>query len=78
MSNPNVRSRSTFEIGGPAGCGVESGRVRSLNLSDWRLETLPPAIGSLTALTHLDLNGCDALTALPAEIGNLTKLESLH
>ena len=34
---------------------------------------LPESIGNLTALTELDLGGCQ-LTVLPESIGNLTAL----
>src|SRR5688500_6652357 len=38
--------------------------------------TIPPAIGTLKKLTHLDLGGLTT-TALPAELGQLVKLEHL-
>ena len=41
------------------------------------MKVLPPEIGDLTNLTHLNLGG-NQLTALPPEIGNLTKLTSLR
>ena len=41
------------------------------------LKVLPPEIGELTNLTHLNLAG-NQLTALPPEIGNLTNLTSLR
>ena len=41
------------------------------------LKVLPPEIGDLTNLTHLNLAG-NQLTALPPEIGNLTNLTSLR
>jgi len=51
----------------------------SLKLIKWIIETLPslpPVIGKLTHLQHLDLSGHN-LTSLPSEIAYLTQLKTL-
>ncbi|KAK7793298.1 hypothetical protein R5R35_007623 [Gryllus longicercus] len=50
--------------------------LRTLDLSDNKLSTLPSDIGSFKLLKHLNINK-NRLESLPVEIGNLTKLESL-
>ncbi|KAJ3153075.1 H/ACA ribonucleoprotein complex non-core subunit naf1 [Geranomyces michiganensis] len=49
----------------------------SLNLSDRNLVSLPPEVGSLTALERLGLSN-NMLTALPAEIAGLVHLRYLN
>ena len=39
---------------------------------------LPPELGSLQALTELNLTFCEGLTSLPARLGWLQKLERLN
>ncbi len=55
---------------------AETTGTKSLDLSDLGLATLPPEIGSLTALQRLDLGG-NQLTTLPPVIGSLTALRRL-
>ena len=52
-------------------------RVQKLDLHRSWLEELPPQIGQLTALTELDLEGCEQLKELPPQIGQLTALTGL-
>lgn len=47
----------------------------TLDLSGWRLETLPAEIGTLTKLAHLDLSN-NPLSVLPNEVRQLQELES--
>ncbi|KAK6481482.1 leucine-rich repeat-containing protein 57-like [Huso huso] len=54
-----------------------SGNLRTVNLSDNKIEVLPPFIGVFLVLKSLTLN-CNKLTSLPEEIGKLRKLETLH
>lgn len=49
----------------------------TLDLSSLGLASVPPEIGSLTALTHLDLDG-NELTTLPSEIGTLAALTTIY
>ena len=51
--------------------------LEKLFLNHNKLKALPPSIGQLRQLTHLDLSGND-LTELPEEIGMLTKLKTLY
>ncbi len=51
--------------------------VRSLVLAEKGLTTLPPEIGKLTRLEHLDVSS-NALTELPVEIGALQSLRVLN
>jgi internalin A len=48
-----------------------------LDLSDFKLSTLPKAIGQLTQLQMLNLSS-NQLSTLPEAIGQLTKLQTLH
>jgi Leucine-rich repeat (LRR) protein len=50
---------------------------RSLDLSDFGLVELPPEIGELSTLTHLELPG-NRLSRLPPEFGNLKNLRGLN
>ena len=56
-----------------------AGRVWALAVRSRRLEALPAWLGELTGLTELrvDLSYCTGLTALPAELGALTRLREL-
>ena len=47
--------------------------IRFFYQTSQNMETLPPEIGQLQALTWLDLSGCE-LTTLPREIGQLRAL----
>ncbi|MEO6685759.1 MAG: hypothetical protein ABIN24_07335, partial [Dyadobacter sp.] len=64
-------------------CNEEGTRVVKLLLPENdMLGSIPPSIGNLTALTHLDLSGAgrefvNLTGSIPAEIGNLTNLEYL-
>ncbi|KAJ5168182.1 Glucose-repressible alcohol dehydrogenase transcriptional effector [Penicillium canariense] len=51
--------------------------LEKLYLNHNKLKVLPPAIGQLRKLTHLDLSGND-LNELPEEIGMLTNLKKLY
>jgi CCR4-NOT transcription complex subunit 6 len=50
--------------------------LNTLYLNHNRLTYIPPAIGRMRSLTHLDISG-NQLTELPAEMGMLVKLKSL-
>lgn len=50
--------------------------LEKLYLNHNKLKALPPVIGQLRKLTHLDLSG-NELTELPEEIGMLTNLKKL-
>ncbi|KAJ5823530.1 Leucine rich repeats (2 copies) [Penicillium robsamsonii] len=52
------------------------GFIEKLYLNSNKLKVLPPAIGQLRKLTHLDLSGND-LTELPEELGMLSNLKKL-
>jgi hypothetical protein len=54
-----------------------AGRIVQLHLQYLGLDTLPPEVGRLSALTHLGLDRND-LASLPAEIGRLSSLASLY
>ncbi|KAI0220385.1 Leucine-rich repeat-containing protein 57 [Lamellibrachia satsuma] len=60
----------------PAALQKVTGNLRTLDLADNKLPSLPPLIGSYNILKHLNVSG-NRLAALPPEIGNLKKLESL-
>ncbi|MCK4579189.1 MAG: hypothetical protein KAU50_10390, partial [Candidatus Marinimicrobia bacterium] len=62
------------------GVTVTDGRVTSLYLYDNKLDgTIPASIGTLTALTILQIAGNYTLSGpIPIEIGNLTSLTSLE
>lgn len=51
--------------------------LEKVYLNHNKLKALPPAIGQLRKLTHLDLSG-NELTELPEEIGMLTNLKKLY
>jgi hypothetical protein len=69
---------------GWAGVTCEGGRVTKLDLGNyWISAALPPQIGSLTALTYLDLRGEGNEFGtwegdIPNEFGNLVNLEYLN
>ena len=48
-----------------------------LNLSDFKLSTLPEAIGQLSRLHELNLSG-NQLSTLPEAIGQLSQLQELY
>ena len=52
------------------------GFIEKLYLNHNKLKVLPPAIGQLRKLNHLDLSGND-LTELPEELGMLSNLKKL-
>ena len=52
-------------------------KLELLNLSGSHFVELPPEIGQLTNLQHLDLSHCRHLIALPCEIGQLKNLRAL-
>jgi DNA-binding beta-propeller fold protein YncE/Leucine-rich repeat (LRR) protein len=58
---------------------IESaGRVRGLNLKSNNLQgSIPAAVGNLTQLISLDLQG-NKITSLPSEFGNLSFLQTLN
>ena len=63
-------------------CQIENAAIIALapslyHLISLVLTSLPPEIGNLAGLTHLNLQGCSRLTSLPTEIGNLTGLTDL-
>ena len=51
--------------------------VTELNLASQAIEYLPPEIGGLSDLVHLDLDD-NAFPNVPVEIGNLSRLEVLR
>nr|XP_057946163.1 leucine-rich repeat-containing protein 57-like [Doryrhamphus excisus]XP_057947490.1 leucine-rich repeat-containing protein 57-like [Doryrhamphus excisus] len=53
-----------------------SSNLRTMDLSDNKLESLPPFIGNFAQLRSLTLNS-NRIGSLPTEIGNLKKLETL-
>ena len=56
--------------------GVENNRIRSLNLKDFGLSTLPASIGDLIFIRALFLDG-NPLKALPPEMAGLGELHTL-
>ncbi|XP_061699274.1 leucine-rich repeat-containing protein 57 [Syngnathoides biaculeatus] len=50
--------------------------LRTVDLSDNKLEALPPSVGNYAQLRSLTLNS-NRLSSLPSEIGKLKKLETL-
>ena len=54
----------------------EDGRLISLDLSSWSLDTLPSSIANFTALTNLNLKS-NNISVLPNTISNLTSLTTL-
>ncbi|XP_058072121.1 disease resistance protein At4g27190-like [Magnolia sinica] len=52
--------------------------LRVLDLSDTKIESLPPSICSLVNLRGLYLNNCACLRAVPPQVEALTNLEVLH
>ena len=82
---PNWRSSTNWLSAEPLGEweGVRTdadGRVTYLQLGWWGLKgELPPEVGHLSHVRYLFLSGNPDLTGLlPAEVGNLTRLESLQ
>ena len=79
----NWKSSQNWLTDGPLGQwhGVHidrSGRVRVLNLPDNRLTgVIPPGLGNLTALEHLDLSRNGLAGPIPPELGNLNRLTNL-
>lgn len=57
--------------------GVETEEGWTLLSASATAKHLPSALGSFTNLKELNINGLEALKELPAEIGNLTELESI-
>ncbi|XP_010893129.2 leucine-rich repeat-containing protein 57 [Esox lucius] len=53
-----------------------TGNLRTVDLSNNKIEVLPAAIGNFLQMKSLTLN-CNKLTSLPDEIGKLKKLETL-
>ncbi|XP_062379349.1 leucine-rich repeat-containing protein 57 [Sardina pilchardus] len=53
-----------------------TGNLRTVDLSNNKIEALPPFIGNFLHLKSLNLNG-NKLTSLPSELGKLKKLETL-
>ncbi|KAJ1104029.1 hypothetical protein NDU88_001444 [Pleurodeles waltl] len=51
--------------------------LRTIDLSDNKIETLPQIMGAFSLLKNLNLNH-NKLSALPAELCKLKKLETLH
>ena len=51
--------------------------LKELYFSQNRLSSLPPGIGRLANLTHLDL-GDNRLSSLSPEVRHLEKLQTLH
>ena len=55
------------------------GRVGMLLLADLGLDgTIPPALGGLSSLTRLDLDGNDLTGGIPSELGDLSSLRVLY
>ena len=55
------------------------GRVSSISLSvNWLSGTIPPQLGSLSNLKHLEFLSNDLSGAIPSQLGNLSNLEVLH
>ncbi|XP_028845431.1 leucine-rich repeat-containing protein 57-like isoform X2 [Denticeps clupeoides] len=54
-----------------------SGNLRTVDLSNNKIEVLPPFIGSFLHLKSLTINS-NKLTSLPNDIGKLKKLETLY
>lgn len=53
-----------------------TGNLRTVDLSNNKIEVLPASIGNFLQMKSLTLN-CNRLTSLPCEIGKLKKLETL-
>lgn len=53
-----------------------TGNLRTVDLSNNKIEVLPPSIGNFLQMKSLTLN-CNKLTSLPCEIAKLKKLETL-
>lgn len=53
-----------------------TGNLRTVDLSNNKIEVLPPSIGNFLHMKSLTLN-CNKITSLPCEIAKLKKLETL-
>ncbi|KAL6057314.1 Myotubularin-like phosphatase domain [Balamuthia mandrillaris] len=56
---------------------AESKTIDTINLSNNKLTSLPPEIGSLTSITSLDVSN-NNLNGLPWQLGDLTNLKTLN
>ena len=69
-----VRCYDLVDIGAVVGCSA----LDELYLRFcYKISVLPDGLGSLRALTYIDLEGCYNLSALPDSIGNLNSLTFL-
>lgn len=71
---------NSFDIGSWEGVSLNENRITNLVLLNKNIAQITPGIGSLTQLTELNIQNTESLakiTALPAELGNLSNLFSL-
>ncbi|SHF66867.1 Por secretion system C-terminal sorting domain-containing protein [Mariniphaga anaerophila] len=76
-------TNNTNWLAGPVntwyGIEIESDFVTEIRLKNNNLEgTIPPELGQLTSLKHLDLDTNKLQGAIPVELGQLTELEFLY
>lgn len=76
---PQSTSEESYDVARRRILSATSGRrvARTLRLNNRRLTAVPPEVGLLTQLHHLDLSE-NQLTELPIEIANLINLRTLN
>lgn len=57
-------------------CHIELNHLFEIKLNSNNLKEIPPAIGQLSALKHLDLSE-NMLTSIPGELSDITKLKGI-
>jgi hypothetical protein len=78
LAELSLHDNKLYELRSSAADFAHYERLTRLDLSRNALVRLPSELcGTLTALAHLDLSDCAALTEIPANIGTLTQLRTL-